>query len=113
MLPEMWVEAATSLPRSVRHPSTATWIVTKIRMRADHEIAHVERRTEVRCPRVTLAAMIAAASFGLRRSGTFANGNTGSGLLGRISEAWPALAPPGECSDPSHFRFCRRILRWR
>src|SRR5262249_18484211 len=23
-----------------------------------------------------------------------ANGNVGSGLLGRISEAWPALAPP-------------------
>jgi hypothetical protein len=42
--------------------------------------------------------MIAAASFGLRRSGTFANGSIGSGLLGRISEAWPALAPPGGCS---------------
>jgi ABC-type uncharacterized transport system substrate-binding protein len=26
------------------------------------------------------------------------DGNIGSGLLGRISEAWPALAPPGECS---------------
>ena len=42
--------------------------------------------------------MIATASFGLRRSGTFCDGNIGSGLLGRISEAWPALAPPGECS---------------
>jgi hypothetical protein len=52
----------------------------------------------VLCPRVTQAAMIAAASFGLRRSGTFCDGNIGSGLLGRISEAWPALAPPGECS---------------
>jgi hypothetical protein len=41
--------------------------------------------------------MIAAASFGLRRSGTLASGSIGSGLLGRISEAWPALAPPGEC----------------
>src|SRR5260370_34121955 len=61
--------------------------------------AHDENRTEVRCPRVTLAAMIAAASFGLRRSGTLANGNIGSGLLGRISEAWPALAPPDECSS--------------
>src|SRR4051812_15410862 len=30
----------------------------------------------------------------------FANSSVGSGLLGRISEAWPALAPPGEC-----FRF--------
>ena len=29
----------------------------------------------------------------------FANGSVGSGLLGRISEAWPALAPPGECSQ--------------
>jgi hypothetical protein len=28
---------------------------------------------------------------------TFTNGSVGSGLLGRISEAWPALAPPGEC----------------
>ena len=27
----------------------------------------------------------------------FANSSVGSGLLGRISEAWPALAPPGEC----------------
>jgi len=33
---------------------------------------HNERPTEVLCPRVTQAAMIAAASFGLRRSGTFA-----------------------------------------
>ena len=59
--------------------------------------AHTNAKTEVRCPRVSSAAMIAAASFGLRRSGRFANGSTGSGLLGRISEAWPALAPPGEC----------------
>jgi hypothetical protein len=55
-------------------------------------------KRRVLCPRVTQAAMIAAASFGLRRSGTFCDGNIGSGLLGRISEAWPALAPPGECS---------------
>jgi hypothetical protein len=73
---------------------------------------HTNVGTEVRCRRVILAAMIAAASFGLRRSGIFANGNTGSGLLGRISEAWPALAPPGECSKaPSPFRLCHRILR--
>jgi len=38
--------------------------------------------------------MIAAAAFGPRRSGNFANGDVGSGLLGRSSEAWPALAPP-------------------
>jgi hypothetical protein len=36
---------------------------------------------------VLIAAMIAAASFGLRRSGTFCDGNIGSGLLGRISGA--------------------------
>src|SRR6478672_7934683 len=58
---------------------------------------HNENRTEVLCPRVTQAAMIAAASFGLRRSGTFATATSGA-ALGRISEAWPALAPPGECS---------------
>jgi len=51
----------------------------------------------VQCPRVTQAAMIAAASFGSRRSGKFANGNVGSGLSGRISEAWPTPAPPDEC----------------
>ena len=61
--------------------------------------AHTKKtKRRVLCPRVTQAAMIAAASFGLRRSGTFCDGNIGSGLLGRISEAWPALAPPGECS---------------
>ncbi len=38
------------------------------------------------------------ASFGLRRKRHVCDGNIGSGLLGRISEAWPALAPPGECS---------------
>ena len=35
-------------------------------------------RTEVQCPRATQAAMIAAAAFGLRRSGTFANGTSGA-----------------------------------
>jgi hypothetical protein len=59
--------------------------------------------------------MIAAASFGLRRSGTFCDGNIGSGLLGRISEAWPALAPPGECSYAcdvlalNHFSFAEAL----
>jgi hypothetical protein len=53
-----------------------------------------DKPREVQCPRVTLAAMIAAAAFGPRRSGNFANGDVGSGLLGRSSEAWPALAPP-------------------
>ncbi len=39
--------------------------------------------------------MIAAAMFGFRRSGILANRRVGSGLTGRISEAWPTLAPPG------------------
>src|ERR1700730_4693874 len=56
-----------------------------------------ENRTEVRCPRVILAAMIAAAAFGSRRSGSLANGSVGRGLLGGIREAWPALAPPDDC----------------
>ena len=43
------------------------------------------------------AAMIAAASSGCGVAAR-CDGNIGSGLLGRISEAWPALAPPGECS---------------
>ena len=61
-------------------------------------VGRAQHKLKVLCPRVTQAAMIAAASFGLWRSGTFCDGNIGSGLLGRISEAWPALAPPGECS---------------
>ena len=41
--------------------------------------AHTTKnRTEVLCPRVTQAAMIAAASFGLRRSGTFATATSGA-----------------------------------
>jgi hypothetical protein len=38
----------------------------------------MKNRTEVQCPRVTQAAMIAAASFGLRRSGTFATTTSGA-----------------------------------
>src|ERR1700730_5833923 len=57
--------------------------------------AHAEKtKRRVLCPRVPQAAMIAAASFGLRRSGTFCDGNIGSGLLGRISEAWPPWPLP-------------------
>jgi hypothetical protein len=39
----------------------------------------------------------------------------GSGLLGRISEAWPALAPPGDSlADNSISDFCLLVLRkWR
>ena len=38
----------------------------------------MKNRTEVLCPRVTQAAMIAAASFGLRRSGRFATATSGA-----------------------------------
>jgi hypothetical protein len=40
---------------------------------------HTQRNlTEVLCPRVTQAAMIAAALFGLRRSGRFATATSGA-----------------------------------
>src|SRR5690349_19593600 len=61
--------------------------------------ARPKPNTEVECPRDIQAAMIAAASFGLRRSGKLADGGVGSGLLGRISKARPCLAPPDECSS--------------
>src|SRR5882672_2473346 len=53
---------------------------------------------EVPCPRAILAAMIAAATFRPRRSGQFRNRTVGSSLAGRISKAWPILAPPGDCA---------------
>ena len=49
---------------------------------------HNENRTEVLCPRVTQAAMIAAASCGLRRSGTFATAASGAAY-------WPASVRHG------------------
>ena len=101
-----WVEIIIIGTHTLRAPSplTAASTLTKSKVCAGHQFvrnaAHTQRKPNGRvlCPRVTQAAMIAAASFGLRRSGTFCDGNIGSGLLGRISEAWPALAPPGECS---------------
>ena len=48
--------------------------------------------TEVLCPRVTQAAMIAAASFGLRRSGTFATATSGAAYWAasvRRGPPWP------------------------
>jgi hypothetical protein len=96
-----WVEIIIIGTHTLRAPSplTAASTLTKSKVCAGHQFVrnaahtHKENQTEVLCPRVTQAAMIAAASFGLRRSGTFCDGNIGSGLLGRISEAWPALAP--------------------
>ena len=47
---------------------------------------------EVLCPRVTQAAMIAAASFGLRRSGTFATATSGAAYWAasvRHGPPWP------------------------
>src|SRR5216684_7146303 len=55
--------------------------------------AHTTKnRTEVLCPRVTQAAMIAAASFGLRRSGTFATATSGAAYWAasvRHGPPWP------------------------
>src|SRR6266480_136265 len=55
--------------------------------------AHTTKnRTEVLCPRVTQAAMIAAASFGLRRSGTFATTTSGAAYWAasvRHGPPWP------------------------
>src|SRR6266702_8179510 len=65
-------------------PLTAASTLTKSKVCADHPFVrsaahtHNENRTEVLCPRVTQAAMIAAASFGLRRSGTFATATSGA-----------------------------------
>ena len=55
--------------------------------------AHTTKnRTEVLCPRVTQAAMIAAASFGLRRSGRFATATSGAAYWAasvRHGPPWP------------------------
>jgi hypothetical protein len=55
--------------------------------------AHTTKnRTEVLCPRVTQAAMIAAASFGLRLSGTFATATSGAAYWAasvRHGPPWP------------------------
>ena len=54
---------------------------------------HTQRNlTEVLCPRVTQAAMIAAASFGLRRSGRFATATSGAAYWAasvRHGPPWP------------------------
>src|SRR5467141_3132592 len=55
--------------------------------------AHTTKnQTEVLCPRVTQAAMIAAAPFGLRRSGTFCDGTSGAAYWAasvRHGPPWP------------------------
>ena len=99
-----WVEIIIIGTHTLRAPVPIDSSIDTHQLQSVHQSSsevlrtHKENQTEVLCPRVTQAAMIAAASFGLRRSGTFCDGNIGSGLWGRISEAWPALAPPGECS---------------
>ena len=98
-----WVEIIIIGTHTLRAPvpidsSIDTHQVQSVRRSVPVLRTHKENQTEGAMPPGTQAAMIAAASFGLRRSGTFCDGNIGSGLLGRISEAWPALAPPGECS---------------
>src|SRR6266550_1780402 len=62
-------------------------------MNLQERCAHTTKnRTEVLCPRVTQAAMIAAASFGLRRSGTFATATSGAAYWAasvRHGPPWP------------------------
>ena len=79
-------------------PLTAVSTLTKSKVCADHPFVrsaahtHNENRTEVLCPRVTQAAMIAAASFGLRRSGTFATATSGAAYWAasvRHGPPWP------------------------
>ena len=79
-------------------PLTAASTLTKSKVCADHPFVrsaahtHNENRTEVLCPRVTQAAMIAAASFGLRRSGTFATATSGAAYWAasvRHGPPWP------------------------
>ena len=58
-----------------------------------------QNRTEVQCPRATRAAMIAAAAFGLRRSGKFANGASGAAYWAasvRHGPPWPLPANASE-----------------
>src|ERR1700730_5911305 len=79
-------------------PLTAASTLTRSETCADHPFvrsaAHTQRKTERRCyaPRVTQAAMIAAASFGLRRSGTFATATSGAAYWAasvRHGPPWP------------------------
>jgi hypothetical protein len=58
--------------RGKHTPLTAASTLTKSKVHT------TKNRTEVLCPRVAQAAMIAAASFGLRRSGRFATATSGA-----------------------------------
>jgi hypothetical protein len=78
-------------------PLTAASTLTRSETCADHPFvrsaAHTTKnRTEVLCPRATQAAMIAAASFGLRRSGRFATATSGAAYWAasvRHGPPWP------------------------
>jgi hypothetical protein len=64
-------------------PLTAASTLTKSKyaqtsVRRERCAHTTKNRTEVLCPRITQAAMIAAASFGLRRSGRFATATSGA-----------------------------------
>jgi len=81
---------------------------------------HRKSRTEeVQCPRVIRAAMIAAATFGLRRSGTDTNGASGAAYRAasvRHGPPWPLPARAFSGSFrllfcPSPFHAGHRILR--
>jgi hypothetical protein len=95
-----WVEIVIIGTHTLRAPAplTAASTLTKCKVCADHPFVtgaprtHNENRTEVLCPRVTQAAMIAAASFGLRRSGTFATAQSGAAYWAasvRHGPPWP------------------------
>ena len=94
-----WVEIIIIGTHTLRAPSplTAASTLTKCKVCADDQFVrvlrtHKENQTEVLCPRVTQAAMIAAASFGLRRSGTFCDGTSGAAYWAasvRHGPPWP------------------------
>ena len=68
------------------------WNMRRSSVRQERCAHTTKNRTEVLCPRVTQAAMIAAASFGLRRSGTFATATSGAAYWAssvRHGPPWP------------------------
>ena len=68
------------------------WGMRRSSVRQERCAHTTKNRAEVLCPRVTQAAMIAAASFGLRRSGTFATATSGAAYWAasvRHGPPWP------------------------
>jgi hypothetical protein len=68
------------------------WGMRRSSVRRERCAHTTKNRTEVLCPRVIQAAMIAAASFGLRRSGRFATATSGAAYWAasvRHGPPWP------------------------